>query len=91
MNTLYECNGYPQVSCSDEFSFCQEWATTYHYCKVTMADWMQKHCCASCQQKAMCKDEFDDALCDSWASDGFCKGAYEAWMSENCKKSCGTC
>jgi len=29
--------------------------------------------------------------CSSWKTSGYCTGKHEEYMSENCKKSCGTC
>jgi len=88
LNTLYQCTGYPQVGCADQYSSCQAWANTYNYCSVDYVEFMMKNCCESCR-KANCKD--DNSNCDYWASSGFCKGSYEVYMAENCKKSCGTC
>ena len=29
--------------------------------------------------------------CDAWVGLGYCKGQYEKFMSDHCKKSCGGC
>jgi len=87
LNTLYQCTGYPQVGCSDQYSSCQAWAKN-NYCSVSYVEFMKKNCCESCRL-ASCKDE--STSCGYWASSGFCTGSYQVYMAENCKKSCGTC
>ena len=88
LNTLYQCDGYPVVGCTDEYSSCQAWANTYNYCSVDHVEFMMKNCCESCRL-AKCKD--DNSSCGSWASSRFCKGTYEVYMVQNCKKSCRSC
>ncbi|XP_002735951.1 zinc metalloproteinase nas-13-like [Saccoglossus kowalevskii] len=36
-----------------------------------------------------CNDK--DNGCSGWAQQGYCRGTYGEWMSENCKDSCGIC
>jgi len=38
---------------------------------------------------APCQDQ--NKFCNSWAQIGYCHGGYAAYMSANCKKSCGKC
>ena len=39
----------------------------------------------------ICKNKASHKKCIGWKNKGYCKGEYEAYMSDNCKASCGLC
>jgi hypothetical protein len=44
------------------------------------------------EDPTICKNKYKShSQCISWKNKGYCKGQYEAYMSENCGASCGLC
>jgi len=97
LNSLYSCQGYPQVgskaeptSCSDKYAECTYWTKTYCIDPRYSAD-MKKNCPLSC---GMCQQSCSDQLqgCNYWRKRNFCTNPqYSRQMAKYCPLSCGVC
>ncbi|KAL5015307.1 hypothetical protein ScPMuIL_009577 [Solemya velum] len=50
-----------------------------------------KKSCNNCNGETPCEDENNSPMCLYWESVGECHNVKQAWMSTNCRKSCGLC
>ncbi|KAL9973503.1 hypothetical protein ACROYT_G019972 [Oculina patagonica] len=73
----------------DSYSKCPSWAG---HCKGGQwQSFMKQYCKATCfcKNPGSCSDKHQN--CQAWKQSGYCRGQYQAYMSTNCKKSCGIC
>ncbi|XP_068716508.1 trypsin-like [Montipora foliosa] len=83
--------------CVDLHESCPFFASDGQCTKEKVRPWMSENCQKSCPNYCnggggggiVCADKKNE--CSDWVGKGFCKGQYEAFMRENCMKSCNLC
>ena len=79
-------------NCMDQYRNCAGWAAG-NYCETNTN--VRKYCQKSCNLCGVvgveCKDEQRTSWCSGWKQRGYCEGVYSAYMSSNCRKTCGKC
>jgi len=85
LNTLYQCVGYPQITCENYHKDCALWVENDECSKNP--SYMLPWCPLACKQ---CERKCENTICAFWVQQGECENNRD-FMATNCPEACGFC